>query len=159
MNEFLDEIVNMKFIQQSNMLTILDPWQSKGYFWIAIFMPKQSKRAQKLIALRALYVCRIHLFMMRIKRAERNIVMDVVDLFVKKNGKDGINEIPEAEKIYRPRAFNMYWLDADSSSRLCKDSQPHLNPREFKKKYRMTHESFKNLVQTSSGIRWSLFGQ
>ena len=71
-------------------------------------MPKQSKRAQKLIALRALYVCRIHLFMMRIKRAERNIVMDVVDLFVKKNGKDGINEIPEAEKIYRPRAFNMY---------------------------------------------------
>ena len=41
----------------------------------------------------------------------------------------------------------MYRLDANSSSRSCKDSQPYLNPREFKKKYRMTRESFKNLVK------------
>ena len=48
-------------------------------------MGTKSDRAKMVIVLRALHVRRFVMRLMRIKRRERNVVMDVVDLMIEKN--------------------------------------------------------------------------
>ena len=109
------------------------------------------------IAMRALHVRRIQMRLMRIKRRERNPLMDCVDLKIE-------NKLVELElsrymrrKKYRKRAFNMYNLDKDSTRITRPDSQPHLNSIEFKQKYRMTRENFINLLELNQNH--PLFGK
>ena len=70
-------------------------------------MPKQSERAEADCVARA--VCLSHTPLHDAHQEGGAQHCDGCGRpFCNENGKDGINEIPEAEKKYRPRAFNMY---------------------------------------------------
>ena len=110
-------------------------------------MGTKSDRAKMVIVLRALHVRRFVMRLMRIKRRERNVVMDVVDLMIEKKLLELESNRYIRRKKYRTRAFNMYRLDKDSPEVIVPNSNPHLNSHEFNVKYRMSRENFMKLLK------------